>query len=80
MRYENPIPFVYLNVPSHVYNIESRGESIQETAGRLIQSVDPERLAYPGRYPFPERLRDAYTPVSMSSPDGDYVIRIYERQ
>ena len=79
MRYENPLPIIYLNVPSHLYNAHPGEETPSETAGRLIESTDPDLFVYPLRHPLPPRLQRNYTLTPMEQTPGGYRVRVYER-
>ncbi len=79
MRHKNPLPIIYLNVPSHLYNALPGEENPSETAGRLIESTDPDFFVYPLRHPLPPRLQQNYTLTPLEQEPGGYRVQVYER-
>jgi len=80
MRHRNPLDIVYLNVPSHRYHALDENESIEATAARLVEGVEPQAFVWPGRYELAPRLANRYARVEIAVPDGEYVVRFYERK
>ena len=67
----NPLPNIYWNTAAwHYYRRE--GETIDETASRLIRSARPDAFVRSRIVPLSEDLRRIYAPLTFTAPNDRY--------